>query len=247
MSRVGIVAALAAEARALAPEHPALAVGGEVLELEDDALLTVSGMGWDAAQAGALRLARAGATALASVGTAGGLDPALGCGTVLVPREVRVLDGPPLSTHPRWREAVLAALPHDLAVSDGALLSTRVPLGARLDKAIAWRETGCVAVDMESAAVAGFARDAAVPFLVLRVIVDTATDELPEAVVAASGAGEVAIGRLLLGLALAPWSIAAVRQLAGRFRLACGTLARLAEPGLPVRRALSAPYGQEVH
>ena len=58
--------------------------------------------------------------------------------------------------------AVLAAVPHDLTVTDGALLSTRAPLGARLDKAIAWRETGCVAVDMESAAVAGFARDAAV-------------------------------------------------------------------------------------
>ena len=247
MNRVGIVAALASEARALAPEHRALVIGGEVLELEDDALLSVSGMGWDAAHAGAQRLARGGASALASFGTAGALDPALECGAVLVPREVRVLDGPALPTHARWREALLAALPRDCQVSDGALLTSRVPLGSRLDKAIAWRETGCVAVDMESAAVAQLAAAAAVPFLVLRVIVDTAADDLPAAVLAASGAGGVAIGRLVLGLAFAPLSIPAVRSLARRFRTACGMLTRLAEPGLPARRALTAQYWMGAH
>ncbi len=245
MSRVGIVAALAAEARALAPEPLSVAAGGGVVQLEDEALLTVSGMGWDAAHAGALRLAQAGATALASFGTAGGLDPALGCGAVIVPGEVRVLDGPPLPTHARWREAVRAALPRDCEVSDGALLTSRVPLGSRIDKAIAWRESGCVAVDMESAAVGHFARDAAVPFLVLRVIVDSAADELPEAVLAASGGGQIALGRLVLGLALAPWSIPAVRALARRFRTARERLASLAEPAMPVRRALTTERWRE--
>ena len=247
MNRVGIVAALASEARALTPGQPALATGGEVVQLEDELLLTVSGMGWDAAHAGALRLARAGATALASFGTAGALDPSLECGAVLVPREVHVPEGAPLPTHARWREAVLAAMPQDCQLSDGPLLTSREPIGSRLDKAIAWRESGCVAVDMESAAVARFAADAAVPFLVLRVIVDTAADELPEAVLAASRAGQVAIGRLLVGLALAPWSIAAVRELARRFRVACDMLSRLAEPGLPVRRALSGERWREAH
>lgn len=247
MNRVGIVAALASEARALAPGHVPLAVGGEVLRLEDEALLVVSGMGWDAAESGAQRLAEAGATAFASFGTAGALDPSLECGAVLVPREVRVLDGPPLPTHARWREAVFAAVPRDCQVSDGALLTSRVPIGSRLDKSLAWRESGCVAVDMESAAVARFAAAAAAPFCVLRVVVDTAADELPEAVLAASGAGGVAVGRLLFGLARAPWSIPAVRELARRFRIACDMLARLGEPGYPARRALSAPQGQEVH
>ncbi len=247
MNRVGIVAALASEARALAPGHPALAAGGEVVQLEDESLLTVSGMGWDAAHAGALRLARAGATALASFGTAGALDPSLECGAVLLPREVHTLDGEPLPTHARWREAVLGAMPRDCHLSDGPLLCSREPIGTRLDKAIAWRESGCVAVDMESAAVARFAADAAVPFLVLRVIVDTAADELPQAVLAASRAGQVAIGRLLAGLVLAPWSVAAVRELARRFRMACDMLSRLAEPGLPVRRALSGECWREAH
>ena len=240
MSCVGIVAALASEARAFAPDVPAAASAGEVVQLEDNALLTVSGMGWEAAQAGAQRLARAGATALASVGTAGGLDPALRCGAVLVPREVHVLEGQPLAAHAPWRAAVLAALPRDCQVSEDALLTSRFPVGSRLDKAIAWRETGCVAIDMESAAVARFAASAAVPFVVLRVIVDTAGDELPEPVVAASRGGKVALGSLLWRLALTPWNIAEVHRLARRFRTACDMLARLGEPDLPARRALTA-------
>ncbi len=210
------------------------------MRLEDDALLTVSGMGWDGAHAAAQRLARAGASALASVGTAGGLDPALRCGTVLVPREVHALEGQPLAAHAPWRAAVLAAVPRDCQVSEGALLTSGVPVGSRLDKAIAWRESGCVAIDMESAAVARFAAAAAVPFMVLRVIVDTAGDELPEPVMAASRGGQLALGRLLWGLALTPWNIAALYRLSRRFRTACGVLARLGESDLPARRALTA-------
>ena len=247
MNRVGIVAALVSEARALAPERRALAGDGGVFELDDDTLLTVSGMGWDAAQAGALRLAEGGATALVSFGTAGGLDPTLRCGTVLIPREVAVPDEPPVATDPRWREAVRAALPRDCSVSDAPLLTSRVPIGARLDKALAWRESGCAAVDMESAAVARFAAAAAVPFIVLRVVVDTAADELPAAVLAASRGGDVQIGRLVLGLALAPWSIGAVRELARRFRIACDELSRIAAPHLPARRALTDGRWRQTH
>lgn len=208
-------------------------------QLEDEALLAVAGIGWDGAQAAALRLAQAGATALVSVGTAGGLDPALRCGAVLVPHEVHALGDPPLATHARWRERLLEAVPRDCQVSDGALLTSRVPVGSRLDKAIAWHETGCVGLDMESAAVARFAASATVPFLALRVIVDAAGDELPEPVLAASEGGEVVMRRLLLGLALRPWHIAAVVRLARRFHAACSVLTRLGEPGLPARRVLS--------
>ncbi len=240
MSCVGIVVALASEARAFAPDAAAAAGKGEVVQLEDNALLTVSGMGWDAAEAGAGRLVRSGATALASIGTAGGLDPALRCGAVLVPREAHMLEGEPLAAHASWRAALLAALPRDCQVSEDPLLTSRVPVGSRLDKAIAWRETGCAAIDMESAAVARVAASAAVPFVVLRVVVDTAGDELPEPVVAASRGGELALGRLLWGLALTPWNVAAVHRLARRFRTACAMLARLGEADLPARRALTA-------
>lgn len=237
--RVGIVVALAREARALAPEMAAAAGlrAGSIHSLSE-AMLTVSGMGWECALAGTRRLTQAGAAALASVGTAGALDPGLESGAIVLPEEVAVIGGKALATHPRWRAALAASLPR-AHLSAGRLLSTREPLGLRLDKAIARRETGCVAVDMESAAVAAVAAELGLPFIAVRVIVDTAAEDLPAAVLAASRAGQVSGVRLLAALARAPWEIAALMRLAGRFRTACRVLAGIGEPGLPARRALT--------
>lgn len=246
MNRVGVVAALAREARALAPPGPPDdARDPRVVPLEDNALLTESGMGWDAAEAAARRLAEAGATALVSFGTAGALDPALAHLAVVVPEAVVTWEGTVFGTHRPWRESLLAACPRDVPVAAGRLLSCREAVGSRLDKAIAWRESGCAAVDMESAAIARYAADAAIPFLAVRVIVDSAADELPQAVLAASRAGEVSVPALLAALACAPWTIAAVARLARRFRHACAVLDRIGEPGMPARRALTdAGWGQ---
>jgi adenosylhomocysteine nucleosidase len=51
-------------------------------------LVAITGMGGAAASAGAGALTRAGAKALASWGMAGGLDPSLQAGTILLPDEI---------------------------------------------------------------------------------------------------------------------------------------------------------------
>lgn len=239
MSRVGIVAGLAREARALAPEIGRSA-GTRRTRIHPlaEALLTVSGMGWEAALEGSKALVAAGATALASVGTAGALDPALECGAIVLPEEVVSFESPPVPADPRWRWVLAGALPRE-QVYGGRLLGTRRPLGSRLDKAIARRETRAVAVDMESAAVARVAADAGVPFVAVRVIVDTAGEDLPRAVVAASGGTHPSLPRLLAGLIRAPADLGALIRLARRFRAACAVLASIGEPGLPARRALT--------
>ena len=84
---------------------------------------------------------------------------------------------------------------------------------------------------MESAAVAAVAADRKLPFVAVRVIVDTAADMLPGAVVAASRAGRVRIGRLIAGLMLAPGEIAALVRLAARYRTAIRSLRAVAEAG----------------
>ncbi len=211
-----------------------------------DAMLAVSGMGWDAAAAAARRLVQAGAMALASVGTAGALDRALESGAIMLPEEVVVPEGDALPAHARRWEAPAQVLPRG-QVYAGRLLTTRLPLGLRLDKAIARRETDCMAVDMESAAIAQVAAEAGLPFIAVRVIVDTAGEDLPGAVLAASTQAKVSIGRLLAGLALAPWEARAVIRLAGRFRIACAVLAGIGEPGLPARRALTEVSGERAH
>ena len=77
---------------------------------------------------------------------------------------------------------------------------------------------------MESLGVAEVAAARGLPFMAVRVIVDTAGDVLPRAVVAASQAGQVSMRRLIGGLALAPLELVAMIRLAQRYRAALRSL-----------------------
>ncbi|MDE2449498.1 MAG: purine and other phosphorylase-like protein, family 1 [Gammaproteobacteria bacterium] len=240
MKPIGIVSALAAEARALGP---AARHGAELRQLADGALLAVSGIGRAAAAAAARRLVLAGATALASFGMAGGLDPTLICGAVLLPEEVAAGDGigsgdPVMPTSGEWRQRLRAALPDSCIVCGGRLLTSARPIGQPRAKADAWRHAGAAAVDMESAAIAQVAGQAGLPFIALRVIVDTAADELPLAVLAASVGGRLRVGRLIGGLLRAPGDFGALVRLSARYRIASRVLTAVAGPGSPGRCAL---------
>jgi adenosylhomocysteine nucleosidase len=236
---VGIVSALAAEARTLgtADRH-----GTDLRRLADGALLAVSGIGQAAAASAARRLVLAGASALASYGMAGGLDPTLICGTLLLPEEIVAMDAERSDvrwpTSRNWRERLHAALPASCIVCGGALLTSARPLGRPEAKAAAWRHTGAVAVDMESVAIAQVAAQAGLPFIVLRIIVDTAADELPPTVIAASGGGSLRIARLIAGVARAPADLPALIRLSARYRIASRALATVVAPGSPARAAL---------
>jgi hypothetical protein len=63
----------------------------------------------------------------------------------------------------------------------------------------------------------------------VRVIVDTAADVLPRAVLAASRGGQVNIRHLIGGLAAAPQDLAALIRLAHRYRAATRSLAAAAD------------------
>jgi adenosylhomocysteine nucleosidase len=233
---IGIVSALAAEARTLGP---ASAHGGGLCALDDGVLLAVSGIGKVAAAAAARRLVLAGATALASYGMAGALDPALICGAVLLPEAVVSSDGAAAAaTSPAWRQHVQAALPGSCIAGAGRLLTCERPLG-RDAKAAAWRSSGAHAVDMESAAIAQVAGQAGLPFIALRVIVDTAADELPVAVLAASSGGRLRLGRLIGGLVRAPGDLGGLIRLSARYRIATRVLSAVAGPGTSSRQALA--------
>ncbi|HEY1891939.1 MAG TPA: hypothetical protein VGG63_16145 [Steroidobacteraceae bacterium] len=236
MKPIGIVSALAAEARTLGP---AARHGAGLRRLADGALLAVSGIGEDAAAAAARRLVLAGASALASFGMAGSLDPALICGAVLLPEELVAGDGTTVAaTAGEWRQRLRAALPARCIACSGKLLSSERPIGNPEAKAAAWRQSRAAAVDMESVAIAQVAAQARLPFIALRVIVDTSSDELPPAVIAASGGGQLRIGRLLAELLRAPKDVGALIRLSARYRVAKGVLAAVAAPGSAARRAL---------
>lgn len=231
------MAALVAEARTLGP---AMRHGDALASLADGTLLVVSGMGPVAARQGARRLIEAGAGALMSWGMAGGLDPALATGTLLLPSEVVSPEGGVFPTARAWRERLCTALAASRPVCVGRLLTCREPIGTAAGKASAFHRTAAAAVDMESFAVAEVAARGGLPFIAVRVIVDAAGDALPRALLAAAaGTRAVHAGRLLGGLARAPADLPALIRLVRKFRAARRTLSiaarsgALGPPGIP--------------
>jgi hypothetical protein len=152
----------------------------------------------------------------------------LNAGTVVLPSEVISRGGVRFLTSAGWREQLGTAIAGQCTVTGGILLSTSQPIDAVADKASAFRDTGAVAVDMESVAIAQVAAAHDLPFIAVRVIVDTAADVLPRAVVAASRAGPLSLRRLLGGLALAPLELVPLIRLAQRYRAATRSLAAVA-------------------
>ena len=225
LTRTGLVAALDVEARVLG--HAVRRSDG-LSSLADGALVAVSGIGCAAAAVAARSLSDAGATALMSFGLAGGLDPALAAGNIVLPSEVICAEGTRFPTSVEWRAQLGAAIGTQRAISGGKLLTSLHLIDSVAGKAAAFRDTHAVAVDMESLAVARIAAELSLPFMAARVVVDTATDALPRTVAAASRGGPLNIGRLLVGVALAPLDIVGLVRLARRYRAAIRSLAIVA-------------------
>jgi adenosylhomocysteine nucleosidase len=96
---------------------------------------------------------------------------------------------------------------------------------------------------MESSAVAEVASAERVPFLVVRAIVDTAQDAVPEVALRVTRAGQdgLHVGRLLATLARTPGELPALIRLARRYRTASRALAAVAASG-----ALASPVLRQV-
>jgi adenosylhomocysteine nucleosidase len=146
-----------------------------------------------------------------SFGIAGGLDPTLKSGDVVVATEV-------LAGDTRWLAGL--ALNEELIASVG-LGSRRVVRGglagveqvvvAQSRKAALRSETGAAAVDMESHIAAAYAAEAGLPFAALRVISDPASRALPAlARSAIKPNGEIDLRKVLRGVARNPATLRAL-------------------------------------
>jgi adenosylhomocysteine nucleosidase len=237
---LGIVVALAAEARPLGPAEPfgqPVPLGPGLAALPDGALLAVCGIGCAAAARSARALVAAGCRALASWGLAGGLDPSLSAGTIVLPERVLLEGAPELAVTPDWRANVLRSLASRCVAgrpgtAGGKLLTSRHAFVSAAEKQAAFRRTGAVAVDMESHAIAEIAAARGFPFLAVRAIVDTAFDEVPVALVdAADPAGHLTVGRLVIRALSEPQTIAPLLRLARRYGAARHAMRAVARTG----------------
>jgi hopanoid-associated phosphorylase len=230
MVRAGFVTGLAVEASVLRRRAASHA---------PDIATLVACAGADAPRA--RRMAEAllgtGAGALVSFGIAGGLDPALRPGDVVLPEAVAMPGGATIATDEIWRRRLLeTAAAKDLQPTGGKLAGSDQAVATVAGKRALFEASGAVAVDMESHAVALAAQAAGVPFLVLRAVIDPADRALPKAVlgsIAANGRARKAL--VTARLVLRPWEARQVdrlRQDTGTALRALGQWVRALGPAL---------------
>ncbi len=226
MSRIGIVSALAVEARCLQGRRGLL---GWRNALPAEAVLGVSGPGALCAQHMAEQLVAQGATELVSWGLAGGLGPEIAPGTLIAADRVVVASGGAgYATDPSWRQRLLSALPRRVEVVEAPLFASESIAATSADKAALWRRYAAVAVDMESGAIACVASRHRLPLLVLRVVVDPADMALPSALANLMARdGGVRLSRLVGLLIRRPSVLWPLLGLAWNARIATSTLRRV--------------------
>jgi adenosylhomocysteine nucleosidase len=230
MVRAGFVTGLAVEAGVLRRNAASHTPGIETM---------IACAGADALRARrkAEDLLKAGAGALVSFGIAGGLDPALGPGDIVLPEAVVVPGGSAVVTGAAWRlRLVDLAAKKGHRVAGGKLAGSDHAVATVAGKRALFEASGAVAVDMESHAVALAAEAAGVPLLVVRAVIDPADRALPKAVlgsIAPNGRARKAL--VTARLVLRPWEVRQVdrlRQDTGAALRALGELVRAAGPVL---------------
>jgi adenosylhomocysteine nucleosidase len=143
-----------------------------------------------------------------SFGVAGGLDPQLKSGDVVLATEVLAGDARWLAGLPLNEELIASVGLTNRRIVRGRLAGAETVVAARHIKAALHLETGAAAVDMESHIAADYADKAGLPFAALRVISDPATRALPALAMAAiKPNGGIDLRKVLRGVARNPLAV----------------------------------------
>lgn len=184
-----------------------------------------AGMGLAGAYESIKLAAESGAAGLISIGTAAGLAPHLEPGSLLLPKRVNQLNGRIFDTHPDWHSRLHKVLSATMQVHTGDLLGVDQVIREVDRKRVLYTRSQAIAADMESGKLAGLAKSADVPFLVLRTVFDAASDEIPPAAIAGvSQSGDLNIIALSSALLKHPRNLHATFTILRRFRSAAHTL-----------------------
>ena len=174
-------------------------------------------------------LVEQGVPGLVSFGIAGGLAPNLASGTLIAPAAVRAGNGESHWVDVEWHARLTrAAHAAGIPLTVGGILGAEAIVASTSEKARLHRTTRAIAVDFESHRVARAAQRARLPFLVFRVIADTAQRELPPAaLMPLTKTGRPSV-HVLGSIIARPGQISALLELARETRSALQALERAA-------------------
>ncbi len=191
-------------------------------------VVSYSGAGASNAQAAARLLVEQGATRLISWGCAAALSDTLQSGDLVLADSLIDATGyvdANFGVSPEWHSFSKARLSTHLKVHTGSLIESHGIVEAISKKKRIHQQTGAVALDMESVAIAKVAGQNGLPFLAIRAIADPVNMNLPKAIsYSLNKDGDIALTRLLLFVALHPNELAGLIKLGLHFNAAKKTL-----------------------
>jgi len=226
LTTLGIVVAVTAEARSLLKRSIA---NGEMIYLPDRVMVAVSGMGPRRAGVASRTLLEKGATALLSWGSAGALTSKLSPGSLILPNTVIASDQALYHVDAAWHNRLCSRLEGHVDFHTEPMVESTMVVCTPAEKAILFRETGAIGVDMESAAVATVAQEEGIPFMVVRAVADAMDTTIPKSTLNAFDEfGQLNLLKLIQGFVQHPTELFALVRIARNHRAAQRTLAAVA-------------------
>ena len=198
--------------------------------ISDKIVLAYSGAGPNNARAASELLIAQGATRLISWGCAAALSQTLKPGDLVLADALIDADGIQIGAHPGWLKSTENLLSTTLKIHTGSLAESLTIVATAKDKKRLYAQTGAIALDMESIAIAKVARQNKLPFLAIRAIADPVDMDLPKAINhSLNDEGDIVLGKLLLFIALHPTELPGLIKLGLHFNAAKNTLKSVAK------------------
>ena len=198
--------------------------------ISDNLLAAYSGAGVANALSASELLVAKGAKQLISWGCSAALSPSLRQGDLILADKLLDSDHMIMDVNADWHNYSKNLLSQSLIVHTGNLVESKSIVSSSKDKNQLYSKTGAIALDMESIAIAKVARQNALPFLAIRVIVDPANMNLPNAIsYSLNEQGDIVMSKLLLFLALHPFELIGLIKLGLHFKAAKNTLKLIAK------------------
>ena len=189
--------------------------------LKDINSVYVCGIGGYRAYSKTKSLISKGASYILSVGTAAGLRPNVKAGDIVIPKKIIDHEERELHIDRQLHKDVMGQLKGcGYNIWNEPLIEVDYVISDILEKKRLYEKTGCIAADMESAAIFRACLEMDIPFTCIRAIVDECITGLPQWIASlVDSSGIFSYSRLVKGLILHPWDLTVLLRISiGFFR-----------------------------